>query len=627
MLRHKLLILFLLLLSNNAISDILPTGFINNFDYSSVKPTIVPYSELTRSENDENGALWVGFFLETDIDPFYAGEIINWENGETSWIIKINSPGAPALAVFFNQLSLSKDSRITVFPEGNPENHHTIFENEINTEIISFPIMAGETLIVEYTEKTVDNDEIKGFFVICDVMVIFRGFDLIYNSRGLGTADKCNVNINCSPEGDNWQNQKRSVVRMVLVRGSSSYLCSGSLINNTNNDGTPYVITANHCAGDASVSEKERWQFYFNYERLGCENSGNPPTNLLTGCSLVSRGELNGGSDFQLLLLKTSVNPKWKPFFNGWDINNNAATSGVCIHHPDGDAKKISTYNNPAKSITPMIDGQTMAQNSAWQINWSDTENGHGITEKGSSGSPLFNSRGLLVGTLTGGNTNCNESLNSFDVFGKFSYHWQSNGSTNNSQLCPWLDPNNSGVRTHSSYDPEFIYHNVTFNVINTWNDPVENAKIDIEVASEPKVTNREGKVTILLPEIYYTYKITHINYFDVTGKFEVREGGELTVYTENEKIIEDGKIKLKENLQYISLFLNQKTGRMDIANAEKVENIKIYDFIGHLIYECKINGETEKSIDVSFLPQGLYVFVTHDTRGANKKFKLLKSY
>jgi len=619
------LIIIWLLFSTNVISDILPAGFINNFDYSSVKPYIVPLTEenLNRSENDENGALWAGFFLETDIDPFYTGEIINWKNGETSWVFKINTPGAPALAVFFNQLSLSKGSRITVFPEDYPEKSHTIFENEINTDIISFPIMKGETLIVEYTEKTSDNEGIKGFFVICDVMVIFRGFDITNDSREIRTAQECHVNVNCSPEGDNWQNQKRSVVRIILRKGTKSYWCSGSLVNNTNNDCKPFILTAYHCGGDASVSDRERWQFYFNYEHQTCENTGDPPIHLITGCSLLSQGTLSKGSDFQLLLLKTPLNLTWKPYYNGWDSNEEASPSGVCIHHPDGDAKKISTYKIPANSLSnPIeIEGETMALNSTWQIFWSETENGHGVTQGGSSGSPLFNSRGLIVGTLTGGSTNCDDGINSFDIFGKFSYHWESNGNTNNKKLRPWLDPQNTGVRSHSSYDPDFTYHDVTFYVVNTWDEPVVDARIDVYATGNSKTTDKEGKATMSLPQMINTYSVSKNGYYKVTGDFEVTEDGSLRILSE------DGKIKMVEDLQYITLFLNPKTGQLNIANANDVKLIKIYNFEGQFLFEQEIDGEVQKSIDVNFLRTGMYIFVTQDTKGANKMYKLLKFY
>jgi len=58
---------------------------------------------------------------------------------------------------------------------------------------------------------------------------------------------------------------------------------------------------------------------------------------------------------------------------------------------------------------------------------------------------PIFNNNGLVVGTLTGGSSYCT-SPTSPDAYGKFSYHWTSNGTTNDKQLKPWLAPNSSAT-------------------------------------------------------------------------------------------------------------------------------------------------------------------------------------
>jgi hypothetical protein len=51
------------------------------------------------------------------------------------------------------------------------------------------------------------------------------------------------------------------------------------------------------------------------------------------------------------------------------------------------------------------------------------------------------------VGTLTGGYSDCDSgSINSEDYYGKFSWHWDKNGSDSASMLKYWLDPHNTGV-------------------------------------------------------------------------------------------------------------------------------------------------------------------------------------
>ena len=47
------------------------------------------------------------------------------------------------------------------------------------------------------------------------------------------------------------------------------------------------------------------------------------------------------------------------------------------------------------------------AFNAHWEVYWDPTTNGHGVTEGGSSGSPIFNQDKRIVGQLSGGSSIC----------------------------------------------------------------------------------------------------------------------------------------------------------------------------------------------------------------------------
>jgi PKD repeat protein len=456
----------------------IPPSVASNISTDQVETLYKPhdkYNEVNKANQKSGQPLWAGFSILTEVKPHTMGTKVNWKSGATSWMLRATSPGAPALALVFEDVSIPKDATLYVYSESNPSASYSIKGSDLNSKYISTPPLPGDAIIVEYYEPAQivntmsimstfvnsestnqlpsQHTEMVGSFVLTDLVVIYTGLEAFNSEKGLGDSGACMVNINCSPEGDNWQVIKRGVARILLREGSGWYWCSGTLINNTNQDGTPYFLTADHCGDASTTADMNVWQFFFNYERPGCSNITNPPTNMITGCSLRSKGVLAGGSDFKLVQLNSTPQQSWNPYYNGWDRAATAATGGVSIHHPSGDAKKISTYTGTLYSATPNIEGSVMASGSAWGVVWIATDNGHSVTEGGSSGSPIFNSDGKVVGTLSGGSSFCS-SPNAPDFYGKFSYHWTSNGTLDSQKLQPWLDPGNTGVTSLSGYDP-----------------------------------------------------------------------------------------------------------------------------------------------------------------------------
>ena len=267
-----------------------------------------------------------------------------------------------------------------------------------------------------------------------------------------GNSDFCEVNIEC-PEGSNYADVEKSVVRINVKLGGFEGWCTGTLINNTAQDFKPYILTAEHCgllgSSFAGPSDLSRWEFDFNYQGENCSNpSSESDLNFfrIIGSELLARSDDNGGdfgSDFALLNLvdTASFNALPNPYFAGWDRSGSVPQSGVCIHHPEGDIKKVSTFTSPADSSE--FGGSV--KNTHWRVRWAATSTNHGVTEPGSSGGPLFNQLGLFKGGLTGGAASCFNNT-APDWYGMFSYSWDKNGSANNRKLQPWLDPLQQGA-------------------------------------------------------------------------------------------------------------------------------------------------------------------------------------
>ena len=265
---------------------------------------------------------------------------------------------------------------------------------------------------------------------------------VMYNYRSTGydveekinESDPCEVNVNCSPVGDTWQEEKRGVARIYVVEGNQAGWCSGSLINNTAQDCKPYFLTALHCGVNATTANMNQWKFYFRYEAPTCINPtsvGTLASYLINGCLRIADsadGGGNSGSDFLLVKLGNANNENtvinnlktanFNAYWNGWNANTSPTTGGVSIHHPAGDIKKISTFSGNTVSTQ-----WGNATGSHWRVVWTANTNGHGVTEGGSSGSPLFDNTGNIIGTLTGGSSYCT-ALSAPDQYGKMSFHW-----------------------------------------------------------------------------------------------------------------------------------------------------------------------------------------------------------
>lgn len=356
------------------------------------------------------------------------------------------------------------------------ENISLFFKNNLSLEDTLYITRFNDTLKrITHSTKIIQIDSLDFFTVSGKTSTNsnfqLKGIEII--KKAFGESGNCLINVNCE-EGDNWQDQKKSVVRIKTKVFGRTYTCSGVLINNGNRDNTPYILTAEHCANVintdiySSDNDLESWQFDFNYESVDCNNPGSEDQldyTTFVGADFIAQSEDRGGdfgSDFFLVKLKDSIPEALGVYYAGWNSTDIASTSGVSIHHPSYDIKKISTYTQDLISAES-IEGTPDAH---WEVNWATTSNGQSITEGGSSGSPIFDSNGLVVGTLNGGGSSCS-SPNSSDYYGKFSYSWESNGNETTNQLKPFLDPQNTGITIL-----EGMYHNTDSSSIDPEPEP-----------------------------------------------------------------------------------------------------------------------------------------------------------
>lgn len=448
---------------NNNTSSLKLTTFLNT-------PTLelaAPNMDAVRKEDEErnkNGQLYrIGVFGYTHITTLNSGVWTSTPTGRV-WQLHVKYAGAEALSFLFETFKIYDQTTVTVFNNEGKKLHKTLTKEDVLDHFQqNIALCFGDEMTLQIIEPLGS----KPSEILID--------RIIYNYRSTGNptiakineSDNCEINVNCSPVGDTWQDEKNGVARVYVVDPAGAGYCSGSLVNNTSHDCKPLFLTALHCGVDATTSNFNQWRFYFRYEAVGCTSpsaAGTLDDYYITGCvKLASSNDGGGdtGSDFLLVQLGTTANETatvnklklstFGAYWNGWDANSTATTGGAGIHHPSGDIKKISTFSGNTTSSGWNGNGLQ----SHWRITWTSNSNGHGVTEGGSSGSPLFNSsNGRIIGTLTGGGSYCT-ALSSPDYYGKVAYHWTSNGTPANEQLKTYLDPLNTGVLVYNgSYNP-----------------------------------------------------------------------------------------------------------------------------------------------------------------------------
>ncbi len=434
------------------IQGILPQSFQGNFPElrNDVLEESLPRLRLKqlRKEDAQRPSTRFAAPLSVDLDPLNAGQWTELSNGDRVWRLKVKGKGGMGMALLFDDFFLPSGSMLHLYqPDGRQIlGAYTSFNNpENNKFLIGF--IEGETAILEYYEPK----EVKGkgrlhIFRVDEIyeretlelakaeFSIFGGSSV--EDLGFGASFDCHQNIACTM-GQAFEKEKRAVARIILVVEEGTGYCTGSLINNTARNGTPYLLSAYHCQ-DSYTPLYDFWRFDFGYEGASCQNpSSEPGFQSILGCTQRA-GYRN--TDFLLLELASAVPAAYEGYFMGWDRNpSNRSNNATIIHHPRGDIKKIARREDPVEVFANSImwNNEVMTPpNHHYRVIYSE-----GTFEIGSSGSALIDNNRRIIGQLHGGSSNCGFTTG---YFGRFSTSWEG-GGTPQTRLRDWLDPLGTG--------------------------------------------------------------------------------------------------------------------------------------------------------------------------------------
>jgi hypothetical protein len=450
-----------------------------------------------------------GIEQEVDFNFFDVAASETIKGNRKVWRLGIECPSAKSISFLLDEFYLPQGAEMFVYSEDGATVKGA-FNYESNKESGVFPVglIQSNRIIVEYIEPMSGEEATLHF------ANIVHGYRSVVNKmeeKGpWGNSGACNINVNC-PEGADWQDQKRSVT--IIINGGFAQ-CTGAMVNNTLQDETPYFLTANHCLGNPT-----NWVYYFNHETEGCTGSTGPQDQSVAGGTLKAS---NGGSDFALIELSENVPLSYNPYFSGWDNTDvQSVTSAVSIHHPSGDLKKIcfendAPYHNSAGGAAVWYIDQ-------WEL---------GVTEPGSSGSPLFDQNGRIIGQLYGGAAACAGTVNNgaYDYYGRFGVSWD--GTSASSRLHDWLDPNGSGATTVDGYGPNDVTYpnDVAGQSINNVPDII----CSLDPFTPTFTLRNQGSNTLTSATIDYTYNGAAQTAIEWTGNLAQDETDEvdLAVFT-----------------------------------------------------------------------------------------------
>jgi hypothetical protein len=374
------------------------------------------------------------FAVAADISftPDNSGTWANVADGRV-WRLGISSAGAITMSAGITRFDLPPGAKLWIYNAKREDvNGPYTNANRSRKGTLWTPIVRGDQIIIELFVPT------GAAKPVLEVTKANRGY------RGFGKADipggggegACEIDVVC-PQAAVWQPVEVHTVGVYTLNGTAD--CSGAMVNNTAMDGRPFFLSANHCG--VSAANDDTVVVYWNFESANCGDHFS--NNIADNQSGSTFRASNGTSDFLLFELDAIPPGAYNVHYAGWDATGTTPPSTVCIHHPSCDVKSIS-FSDSAPDTTAYLSDVHDASGNHWRVVWDNgTTDAEGVTEHGSSGSPLFETTNhRIIGQLHGGPSFCGAgNVDLHDFYGRLSVSWGLGLST-------WIDPVPTGQLT-----------------------------------------------------------------------------------------------------------------------------------------------------------------------------------
>ena len=396
---------------------------------AAVQPVVIATPDLRAIADEDERAgdtgsapFRIGVKVAPGAGPISADTDGIWDvlpDGTQTWTLRVDVPGAQGTSIEFTNLDLPEGSALLVRGadgivqvwEGKGPNGNAYLQT---------PIVEGSFAEVQYVAPA-------GVAGAPGIMI--STVSHLYRLGGLAPAaedrpadervdNPCHEDVMChSPDVI----ARDSVGAMFF---SGGFVCSGALLADADpNTQKGWFLTANHCLSTQSAVNS--LTVYWKYQKPTC--AGITP-------SIGTRPQSQGGTliasssqtDFTFIRLASDPyfpnNAAGSPTFAAWTTTSPALASDVYgIHHPNFEYKRYSEGNTTLSGQTSCFPTSFFYYGD-WTL---------GMTEGGSSGSPLFNANWEVVGQLYGAcliaTPACNNPAQWNWVYGRFNQTYLQN--------------------------------------------------------------------------------------------------------------------------------------------------------------------------------------------------------
>ncbi len=323
------------------------------------------------------------------------GALIQPENAGPAWLLRVEAPGAGGLRLYFSAFNLGEGVEVYWYSDGGAYFGPYTGSGPLDSGAFWSNTLAGDAgyvlLVAPGRDKTAGFRD--SFLGINTVTALRPDF---FHSEGDRRRDEdakalghCIEDISCYTGLDGLS---AAVAFMVYQVGMDSYICSGGLIN-TDNTFEPYFLTANHCLSTQVVADS--LECFWDFKTSGC-NVGFHEYASTAGAARTLGAQLlatNAVTDFTFLLLNGPL-PAARWFYGWTTAQPSHGQTLYRVSHPQGAPQSFSTQT--------IIGAPDITCTGLPAVNFTYSDRDIGSTEGGSSGSPVVNEGGQIVGQLYG---------------------------------------------------------------------------------------------------------------------------------------------------------------------------------------------------------------------------------